>query len=154
MNIKGMNLYAGTELVSEEELMYSENLVLVNTISRELKESYSLAKDNFMIYDFIAERSEWLKKALIKLIKSILNNCTLSEEERKDLERNLVLLEGPNFVISNASFDKKINPIDCILPYVSLKKIEIVSKIIKPIKEKIISVTDLLIIGSSRVLRI
>lgn len=57
----------------------------------------------------------------------------------------------PLLVTSNISFDKKMNPIDCV---VSQKKIEIVSKIIKPIKEKIISVTDLLIIGNSRVLRI
>lgn len=62
-----------------------------------------------------------------------------------------LLEKGHILVTSNICFDKKMNPIDCV---VSQKKIEIVSKIIKPIKEKIISVTDLLIIGNSRVLRI
>lgn len=51
-------------------------------------------------------------------------------------------------------FNENIKPIDCILLKFSQKKKEVISKIIKPIKEKIISVTDLVIIGNSRVLRI
>lgn len=76
-----------------------------------------------------------------RINKTILNEDILKEMRIKFLK-----------VVS--CFNDNIKPIDCILLMFSQKKKEIVSKIIKPIKEKIISVTDLLIIGNSRVLRI
>lgn len=158
MNIKGINLYGNGELCSEEDFMYSESLSLVWNIADRLREPNTLTKNNSII-DIIF-REEYLKaiksirEYLINSLKFVLKNCTLDKEKRKNLERQLALLEYPNLVTNNISFDKKMNPIDCIVLSVSQKKIEVVSKIIRPIKEKVISVTDLLIIGNSRVLRI
>lgn len=86
----------------------------------------------------IRELEEVIKK---KFDKTILNEDTLKKIRMK-------------FLKEVSSFNENIRPIDCILLTFSQKKKEIELKIIKPIKEKIISVTDLLIIGNSRVLRI
>lgn len=158
MNIKGINLYGDGELCSEEDLMYSEHFSLVWNIADRLREPSTLTENNSIIDIIFREKYlEYIKNIreyLINSLKFVLKNCTLSKEKRKNLERQLALLEYPNLVTSNISFDKKMNPIDCIVLSVLQKKIEITPKIIKPIKEKIISVTDLLIIGNSRVMRI
>ncbi len=79
-------------------------------------------------------------------IKKRFDKTTLSEDTLKKIRMK--------FLKEVSSFNENIRPIDCILLTFSQKKKEIELKIIKPIKEKIISVTDLLIIGNSRVLRI
>lgn len=79
-------------------------------------------------------------------IKKRFDKTTLSEDTLKKIRMK--------FLKEVSSFNENIRPIDCILLTFSQKKKESELKIIKPIKEKIISVTDLLIIGNSRVLRI
>lgn len=125
--------------IKRKKLLISEKNNLVWNVADNLRQ------------DIFDEHIKMIKQCFRNTLKALLQCSLLSDEKRRSLERELALLECPSLVTSNISFDKKMNPIDCV---VSEKKIEIVSKIIKPIKEKIISVTDLLIIGNSRVLRI
>lgn len=97
-------------------------------------------KINFC-FELIAKIRELEERINKRFDKVILNEDNLKKIRMKFLK-----------VVS--CFNENIKPVDCILLTFSQKKKEIVSKIIKPIKEKIISVTDLLIIGNSRVLRI
>lgn len=158
MNIKGINLYGKAKLYSEEERLMIEREYLAWKIADDLRQPFIKDIDFSeriafeVVYD---EQIKKIKECLKNIIKRLLEFSLLSEEKRKSLEKQLASLEE-NFglVTYDISFDKKMNPIDCLVLRVSKKKVEVVSKIIKPIKEKIISVTDLLIIGNSRVLRI
>lgn len=105
--------------------------------------------EKIIVPNYRVFKDEWFSLCMIDDFESYINNESGKMYFIKLLKS--LLEKYPILVTSNIFFDKKMNPIDCV---VSQKKIEIVSKIIKPIKEKIISVTDLLIIGNSRVLRI